>query len=111
MERLRNTGTPVARGTQSQQRRTIAPSRAIAYGRLFETRIWAKMVLVVATAPIAILCNAARIVLMGILTQYKPETAEGTYHTLEGWVIFTFGLWACSPSGYWTELERNLIPE
>jgi exosortase len=65
---------------------------SVAYGRLFETRMWAKIVLVLATVPIAILCNAARIVLTGILTQYKPEIAEGAYHAFEGWVIFMFEL-------------------
>jgi exosortase len=63
---------------------------AIAYGRLFETRTWVRIVLLVSTVPIAIVCNAARIILTGILTQYKPEIAEGTFHTFEGWVIFMF---------------------
>jgi len=63
---------------------------AVAYGRLFETRTWVKIALVVSTVPIAIVCNAARITLTGILTQYKPEIAEGAYHSFEGWVIFMF---------------------
>ena len=77
---------------------------SVAYGRLFETRTWAKVTLIVATVPIAILCNAARIVLTGILTQYKPEIAEGAYHTFEGWVIFMFELAALL--GFHRLLER-----
>jgi exosortase len=77
---------------------------SVAYGRLFETRTWAKVALIVATVPIAILCNAARIVLTGILTQYKPEIAEGAYHTFEGWVIFMFELAALL--GFHRLLER-----
>jgi exosortase len=65
---------------------------SVAYGRLFENRMWARIVLLVATVPIAICCNAARIVLTGILTQYAPAIAEGVYHTFEGWVIFMFEL-------------------
>jgi exosortase len=65
---------------------------AVAYGRLCENRLWAKLALVISTVPIAIVCNASRITLTGILTQYKPEIAEGTYHAFEGWVIFMFEL-------------------
>jgi hypothetical protein len=28
------------------------------------------------------------VTLTGILTEYKPDMAEGAYHTFEGWVIF-----------------------
>jgi len=65
---------------------------SLAYGRLFETRTWVKIALFVATIPIAIACNAARVTLTGILTEYKPEIAEGIYHAFEGWVIFMFEL-------------------
>jgi len=65
---------------------------AVAYGRLFETRTWVKIALLISTVPIAIVCNAARITLTGILTQYKPEIAEGAYHAFEGWVIFMLEL-------------------
>jgi exosortase len=63
---------------------------SVAYGRLFETRTWVRIVLLVSTVPIAIACNAARVTLTGVLTQYKPEIAEGAYHAFEGWVIFLF---------------------
>lgn len=65
---------------------------SVAYGRLFETRRWVKIALLVATVPIAIACNAARITMTGILTQYKPEIAAGAYHAFEGWVIFMLEL-------------------
>jgi len=61
---------------------------AAAYGRLFERRIWMRVVLFVLTVPIAIACNAFRVTLTGVLTEYKPEIAEGVYHTFEGWIIF-----------------------
>jgi exosortase len=65
---------------------------SLAYGRLFETRTWVKVALLVATLPIAILCNGARITLTGMLTQYWPAVADGIYHAFEGWVIFMFEL-------------------
>jgi exosortase len=65
---------------------------SVAYGRLFETRLWVKIALLISTVPIAIGCNAARVTLTGVLTQYKPEIAEGAYHAFEGWVIFMFEL-------------------
>jgi exosortase len=65
---------------------------AVAYGRLCEPRIWARIVLLLSTVPIAICCNACRIILTGIFTQYAPSIAEGTYHIFEGWVIFMFEL-------------------
>jgi len=61
---------------------------AVAYGRLFEKRLWVKIALFLSTIPIAILCNGFRVMLTGVLTEYKPEIAEGAYHTFEGWVIF-----------------------
>jgi exosortase len=65
---------------------------SLAYGRLFETRTWVKVALFLATVPIAILCNGARITLTGILTEFSPAIAEGAYHAFEGWVIFMFEL-------------------
>jgi exosortase len=61
---------------------------SVAYGRLFEKRLWVKIVLFLSTVPIAIICNAGRVTLTGVLTQYAPTFAEGAYHTFEGWVIF-----------------------
>jgi len=61
---------------------------SVAYGYLFERRIWMRVLLFIATVPIAIVANAGRVTLTGILTEYKPEIAEGAYHAFEGWVIF-----------------------
>jgi exosortase len=61
---------------------------SVAYGHFFERRLWMKVVLLLATVPIAIVANAGRVTMTGILTQYKPEMAEGAYHSFEGWVIF-----------------------
>jgi hypothetical protein len=36
--------------------------------------------------------NASRVTLTGVLTEYKPELAEGFFHTASGWVIFMVAL-------------------
>lgn len=66
----------------------------LAYGHFFESRRWTKLVLVVATVPIAIAANSTRVILTGVLSEYKPEWADGVYHALEGWVIFMLALLA-----------------
>jgi exosortase len=65
---------------------------SLAYAHFFDKRTWIKPVLFVATVPIAIIANAGRITLTGILSEYKPEWADGVYHAFEGWVIFMVAL-------------------
>jgi exosortase len=65
---------------------------SLVYGYFFEKKIWMKVALFVATVPIAIIANASRVTLTGVLTQYKPELAEGFFHTASGWVIFIVGM-------------------
>lgn len=65
---------------------------SVAYGYLFERRIWMRVVLFLSTVPIAIIANASRVTLTGMLTEYKPDMAEGAYHMFEGWVIFMIEL-------------------
>jgi exosortase/archaeosortase family protein len=60
----------------------------LVYGFFFDNRPWMKWALLAATIPIAILANASRVAITGILTQYNPELADGFFHMLEGWVIF-----------------------
>jgi exosortase/archaeosortase family protein len=45
-----------------------------------------------ATIPIAIFANGIRVTITGILSEIKPEYAEGTFHMMEGWVIFMVAL-------------------
>jgi exosortase len=61
---------------------------SLVYGHFFEKRTWLRAVLFLATIPIAILANSGRITLTGILSQIKPELAEGFFHESTGWVIF-----------------------
>jgi exosortase len=65
---------------------------SLVYGHFFEKRIWVKAALFFATIPIAIVANGSRVTLTGVLTQVKPELAEGFFHTASGWVIFMVAL-------------------
>lgn len=65
---------------------------ALVYGYFFERKTWIRVVLFLATVPIAIVANAGRVTLTGVLTEIKPELAEGFFHTASGWVIFMIAL-------------------
>jgi len=65
---------------------------SLVYGYFFENRTWLRAVLFFATIPIAIIANASRVTLTGILTEVRPELAEGFFHTASGWVIFMVAL-------------------
>jgi len=65
---------------------------SLVYGYFFEERKWMRVVLFFATIPIAIVANAGRVTLTGVLTEVKPELAEGFFHSASGWVIFMVAL-------------------
>jgi len=65
---------------------------SLVYGYFFERKAWMRVVLFFSTIPIAIVANASRVTLTGVLTEYKPELAEGFFHTASGWVIFMVAL-------------------
>jgi exosortase len=61
---------------------------SLVYGYFFDSRKWMKIALLVATVPIAVAANAARVTITGILSEQNPELARGFFHTAEGWIIF-----------------------
>ena len=66
---------------------------AIIYGYLMETRQSVRVVLALASVPIAVAANSLRIVGTGLLVQYwDPEKAEGFFHVFSGWLIFVVSL-------------------
>jgi exosortase len=65
---------------------------SLVYGYFFEKRAWVRWVLFLSTIPIAIIANASRVTITGLMTQIKAELAEGFFHEAQGWVIFMFGL-------------------
>jgi len=66
---------------------------AIIYGYLMETRTSVRVLLAVASIPIAVAANSLRIIGTGLLVQYwDPEKAEGFFHAFSGWLIFVVSL-------------------
>jgi exosortase/archaeosortase family protein len=58
-----------------------------------EDRRWVRILLAIASVPIAVTANSFRIVGTGLLVQYwNPEKAEGFFHSFEGWLIFVVSL-------------------
>ena len=72
----------------------VALGVAMAY---LERRPWVhRVVLVLSTVPIAVLCNVVRVVLTGLIHLYLgPEAAQGTLHALLGigMLVLAFGLY------------------
>jgi exosortase len=65
---------------------------SLVYGYFFEKRRWVRGLLFAATIPIAIVANGSRVTMTGLLSQFKPELAEGFFHESTGWVIFMIAL-------------------
>ena len=65
---------------------------SLVYGYFFEKRNWVRVTLFFATIPLAIIANASRVTITGLMTQVKAELAEGFFHEAQGWVIFMVGL-------------------
>ena len=65
----------------------------IIYGYLMESRIWIRVLLAIASVPIAVAANSFRIVGTGLLVQYwDPDKAAGFFHDFSGWLIFVVSL-------------------
>lgn len=65
---------------------------SLVYAYFFDSKPWMRWVLLVATVPIAIIANASRVTLTGLISEWKPQLAQGFFHTAEGWVIFMVAL-------------------
>jgi exosortase len=65
---------------------------SLVYAYFFDKRVWMRWVLLAATIPVAIIANAGRVTITGILSEVNPELARGFFHSLEGWIIFIIAL-------------------
>jgi len=62
------------------------------YAYFFDRKVWMRWVLLIATVPIAIIANSARVTITGLFSEIDPSLAEGFFHEAEGWVIFVVAL-------------------
>jgi exosortase len=65
---------------------------SLVYGYFFDRKVWMRWVLLIATIPIAIIANSARVTLTGVFSEIDPALAEGFFHEVEGWVIFVVAI-------------------
>ncbi|MDP9113159.1 MAG: exosortase/archaeosortase family protein [Acidobacteriota bacterium] len=65
---------------------------SLVYAYFFDKRVWMRWVLLAATIPVAIVANAGRVTITGVLSEINPELARGFFHSLEGWIIFIIAL-------------------
>ena len=61
---------------------------SLVYGYFFERKTWIRVALFLATIPVAIITNGGRVTMTGILSEVRPDLAEGFFHESTGLVIF-----------------------
>jgi len=61
---------------------------ALVYAYFFDTKVWMRWALFLAVIPIAIIANAGRVTITGILSEHNTELAQGVFHEMEGFIIF-----------------------
>ena len=65
---------------------------SLVYAFFFDTRPWMRWALLAVTIPIAIMANALRVTITGVMSEINPALAHGFMHTAQGWVIFMIAL-------------------
>jgi exosortase len=65
---------------------------SLIWAYMFDTKVWMRTALLVATVPIAVAANAFRVTMTGVLSEYNPELTKGFMHSAEGWVIFLISM-------------------
>jgi exosortase len=66
---------------------------AVIYGYFLERSTWRRVALALASVPIAVAANVARIVGTGLCVQYwDPDKALGFFHEFSGWLMFLVSL-------------------
>jgi len=61
---------------------------ALIYAYFADRKVWMRWALFIAVIPIAIIANAGRVTITGILSEQNTELAKGVFHEMEGFVIF-----------------------
>lgn len=86
---LSNTTLEVAEACSGIRSLVSLLTLAIIYGYFVEQRIWARVVLALASIPVAVIANGARVAGTGVAAHYfGPKAAEGFFHTFSGWLVF-----------------------
>jgi exosortase len=65
---------------------------SLVYAYFTDKRPWMRWALLIATIPIAIFANGVRVGVTGLLSEINVELTRGTYHEMEGYVVFVVAL-------------------
>lgn len=86
---LANTSLEVAEACSGIRSLISLLTLAVVYGYFIESRIWVRVVLAIASVPVAIAANAFRVAGTGLAAHfYGAEAAEGFFHSFSGWLVF-----------------------
>jgi exosortase len=92
---LANTTLEVAEACSGIRSLVSLLTLGIVYGYFADRRSWMRIVIALATVPIAIVANGLRVAGTGIAAHYYgPEAAHGFFHTFSGWLVFAFAFGA-----------------
>jgi exosortase len=61
---------------------------SLVYAYFFDRKVWMRWALFIGVIPIAIIANAGRVTITGILSEQNTALAQGVFHEMEGFVIF-----------------------
>jgi exosortase len=67
---------------------------ALLLGFLSNASMLGRILLLLISVPLAIAVNVLRVTGTAILADYRPEFAEGFYHSFSGWLVFVLGFGA-----------------
>ena len=86
---LSNTTLEVAEACSGIRSLISLLTLAIVYGYFVDPRPWVRIALALASVPVAIVANGARVAGTGIAAHHVgPEAAEGFFHSFSGWLVF-----------------------
>jgi exosortase len=86
---LSNTSLEVAEACSGIRSLVSLITLGIVYSYFTDSRAWVRTVVILATIPVAIIANGARVAGTGILAHWwGPAAAEGFFHEFSGWIVF-----------------------
>ena len=90
---LANTTLEVAEACSGMRSLMSLLTLGVVIGYFSDQRTWVRVLLSLATIPIAIFTNACRVAGTGIAAHYVgPQAAEGFLHSFSGWLVFVMAL-------------------
>jgi exosortase len=86
---LANTSLEVAEACSGIRSLVSLLTLGVIFGYFVESRIWIRVLLALATVPIAIVANGLRVAGTGLAAHfYGVEAAQGFFHSFSGWLVF-----------------------